>query len=78
MKLDLKIQNTKLELIQWLSSLENISLINKIYEIKEADSDWWNDISDAEKESIELGLKDIEEGNVVSHSEVKKMYEKWL
>lgn len=42
------------------------------------DDDWWNEISDAEKKSIELGLKDIEEGKVIAHSEVKKLYEKWL
>ena len=42
------------------------------------DSDWWNEISDAEKNSIEMGLIDAEEGKVVPHSEVKKLYEKYL
>lgn len=42
------------------------------------EEDWYDELSDAEKKSIELGLKDIEEGRVVAHSEVKKLYEKWL
>ncbi len=50
--------------------------IDFVEEIPE--EDWYDELSDAEKKSIELGLKDIEEGRVVAHSEVKKLYEKWL
>ena len=39
-----------------------------------AESDWWNELSDAEKKSIEMGLKDIEEGRVISHEEVMKSF----
>jgi len=38
------------------------------------EDDWWNKISDAEKELIELGIKDFEEGNVVSHEDFLKSY----
>ncbi|MCG2779961.1 MAG: hypothetical protein L6264_03360 [Weeksellaceae bacterium] len=78
MEIDLSIQNKKLELIQWLSTVEDLSVINKIFEIKKEKSDWWDELSEAEKESIEKGLKDLDEGKTVSHSEVKKLYEKWL
>lgn len=40
--------------------------------------DWWNEISEAEKASIERGLEDIKAGRVVSHEEVRKKYLKWL
>ncbi len=50
--------------------------IDFVEEIPE--EDWYDELSDAEKKSIELGLKDIEEGRVFAHSEVKKLYEKWL
>ncbi|MCY0976137.1 hypothetical protein PGH12_12365 [Chryseobacterium wangxinyae] len=50
--------------------------IDFVEEIPE--EDWYDELSEAEKKSIELGLKDIEEGRVVAHSEVKKLYEKWL
>lgn len=43
-----------------------------------SEEDWYDELSDAEKKSIELGLDDIKEGRVVAHSEVKKLYEKWL
>ena len=40
--------------------------------------DWWNEASDGEKTSIELGLSDAEKGKLKPHSEAKKIYEKWL
>jgi len=30
------------------------------------------------QQKIEQGLKDVEEGNMISHDEVKKEVEKWL
>ena len=50
MNIELKIQNKKLELIQWLSSLEDVHTINKISELKANDNeDWWNSIADNER-----------------------------
>ena len=73
------IQNKKIELIQWLTTLENRSTIQKILDLKENESrDWWDEISDAEKRSIEKGIADAESGNLKPHSEAKKVYEKWL
>ena len=44
----------------------------------EEEHDWWDDLSDAAKSSIEQGLKDAEEGRLTPHSEVMKKYKKWL
>jgi hypothetical protein len=77
--MDANIQNKKIELIQWLSTLNDIAVIEKIIKLRERErSDWWNEISDAEKKSIEKGLEEVKSGNVKSHAEVKKNYEKWL
>jgi len=58
--------------------LARIKAILKAVEIdfvEEIDEDdWWNEISDAEKELIELGIKDFEEGKVVSHEDFLKSY----
>lgn len=45
---------------------------------KTENKDWWNSISQREKESIELGLTDAEAGKLYPHSEARKFYEKWL
>ena len=79
MNLDFNIESKKLALIQWLTSLNDVSMIDKILELKQKETkDWWNETSDEEKESIEKGLSDAESGKLTPHSEIIKKYEKWL
>ena len=73
------IENKKIELIQWLSTLEDQSLIDKLLKLRDAENtDWWQELSAKEKASIEKGIKEAEEGKLKPHSEVRDMYEKWL
>ncbi len=67
----------KLELIEWLSTLEDSETINYLKVVKESNKsgkDWWHDLTDAQKKGIERGLKDIDAGRVVSHERVKSKY----
>ena len=71
--------NEKLELIQWLSTLEDDSIIKKLMQLrKEETKDWWNSISEEEKKSIEKGISEADNGELKSHAEARKLYEKWL
>lgn len=48
--MEVNIQNAKIDLIQWLTTIEDRSIIQKIIELRNADKeDWWNKISDTEK-----------------------------
>lgn len=77
--MDVGIQDKKIALIQWLSSIEDISLIEKLIELRnEEEGDWWVEISEEEKKSIAKGISDSENGKIKPHSEAKKLYEKWL
>lgn len=77
--MEFNIHNAKIELIQWLKTLDDISLIQKVMDIKENDTnDWWNELSESEKKSIELGLLDAEKGKLKPNSEAEKIYGKWL
>jgi len=77
--MDINLQNKKLELIQWLSTLDDKSLIDKLMKLRKNEkTDWWNKISIAEKKSIEKGIEDADNGKLTSHSNIKKVYEKWL
>lgn len=77
--MDANILNKKLELIQWLTSLEDKLIIEKLLQFrKEQNPECWQDLSVEEKKSIEQGLKDADEGRLNEHSEAKKIYEKWL
>lgn len=77
--MDTQVLNKKLELIQWLSTLEDKSTIKKLTEFRKRETkDWWNGISDNEKKSIEKGLKQAENKELESHSKAKELYEEWL
>lgn len=79
MKTESIIQSKKLELIQWLSTIDDLTVLNKIVELKKQENiDWWNSISVKEKQSIEKGLQDAEDGKLNNHSIAKQLYEKWL
>lgn len=79
MNIELNIQNKKLELIQWLSTIEDSAIIEKIMDLRKKESkDWWNSISENEKEAIEQGLKEADAGRLNPHSNARKLYEKWL
>jgi len=77
--MEANIQNTKIELIQWLTTLDDKSLIQKIIDLRvNQTKDWWDTISDTERKSIEQGIFDADSGKISSHSEARKVYEKWL
>ena len=79
MSKELQLQNHKLELIQWLSSLSDAKTIERLISIKhEVQQDFWDELSEAEKQSIEQGIKDADEGHLVPHAEIRKKYGKWL
>jgi predicted transcriptional regulator len=42
------------------------------------ENDWWEHVEDSAKESIERGLKQAKEGDLIPHGDVMKKYRKWL
>jgi predicted transcriptional regulator len=76
----MNLDSEKLKIIDWIANITDESVIAKIKLLKDhpKETDWWDEISEAEKASIERGLEDIKTGRVVEHSEVKKLYEKWI
>ncbi|MDO5664665.1 MAG: hypothetical protein Q4G63_05345 [Bacteroidia bacterium] len=67
----------KLELIEWLTQLENDDTIRYLKTVKDSDTgdnDWWKTLTEEQKTGIEKGLKDIDEGRTVTHQIVKEKY----
>ena len=59
-----ELNNTKLELIQWISSLKDdkfIQLMNS-FRISKSDNDFWNELSDQKKDEIDLGIAQLDNG----------------
>ncbi len=67
----------KLELIEWLTKLENNETINYLKVLKDSfvgEKDWWFGLSEEQKSGITRGLKDIDEGRTIPHEIVKQRY----
>jgi len=64
----------KLDLIHWITELQDISVLTQIKLIKENT----HTASVAEMMSIERGMEDFQKEKIKSHLQVEKRYEKWL
>ena len=67
----------KLELLEWLTKLEDDETINYLKIVKDYNvthGEWWHDLTDEQKSGIDRGLKDVDAGRVISHDNVKKKY----
>jgi predicted transcriptional regulator len=56
---------------------KTLKMIQAMLEV-EQESDWWDDLGEEAKASIERGLKDADAGRVTPHDVVMKKYKKWL
>lgn len=76
----MNIESEKLKLIDWIANLRDDSVIERIKMLKENQPgvDWWDEITEEEKASIEKGLEDVKAGRLIPHDDVKKDYAKWL
>ena len=77
----MNIQTEKLGLIEWISKLNDTAVIKKLKKIKEDythSEDWGDSLKKEELESIQRGLKDLEEGRIHTHETARKVYEKYL
>lgn len=71
--------NQKLDLIQWLSTIEDESIIQKLLEFRKKEmKDWWKHVSEEEKKSINKGIEEADNKILKEHSEARKIYGKWL
>jgi len=72
------IQAEKLNLIKWLTEVNEPSVIERFIALKKEQTvDWWDDISNDEKAEIEEGLAQADRGEVFSHEEVMQKYQQW-
>lgn len=64
------LQSSKLELVRLILKIDNQQTINKLTEVlKEQDPDFWNELSDQQKEEIKLGINQLDDGQRISLEE---------
>lgn len=67
----------KRELIDWISTLENQSMLEHLMELKKSsETEKIYQVSDLEREAIQEGIKSLEEEGGISNEDVMKMTKK--
>jgi hypothetical protein len=65
----MNIQTQKLELVKMILETDNPSILESVKKLfrKTKDSDFWNTLSQDEKDDILEGLRDVENGDLVDY-----------
>lgn len=60
----------KYSIIELISSINDESKLRMIYQSISSDSkDWWEDLTEDQKASVERGLEDIKHGRITPHDQ---------
>ncbi|QLC66351.1 hypothetical protein LPB248_08665 [Flavobacterium sp. LPB0248] len=74
----MNLEARKYQFIQELVKVEDESILEKLELVLKANqNDWFDDLSESEKNEIQIGLDQAEKGEVISHEDVMKRFSKW-
>ncbi len=63
------IQAIKIDLIHWLTELQDPDILQQLNTIKSG-QDWWDQISEEERSAIDEGIAELDRGEGIPHEEV--------
>ena len=72
----MKTESIKHELIEWLSKLDDRSILTSLLLFKKSaeSGDWSDNLTKEQLESLQRGLSDLEHGNVISSKDFWSSY----
>ncbi|PIF53597.1 hypothetical protein [Flavobacterium sp. 2] len=74
----MNLEARKYQFIQELVKVQDESVLEKLELVLKANqNDWFDDLSESEKNEIQIGLDQAEKGEVLSHEDVMKRFSKW-
>ena len=74
----MNLETRKINLINWLSSVQEEDVLAKVEKIQKEKADWWDNVNDNDKKAINEGLKQLDKGDYLSRLEVRsKIKEKF-
>ena len=61
----------KINLINWISTIQEDNILEKVEKIQKEKTEWWDTISDKDKKAINEGLEQLDRGEYLTHSQVR-------
>ncbi len=70
----MNVQTKKLELVQLILNTDKPALLDKVSQLlkQEKEVDWWEEIHETVQESIDIALKQADNGELIPHQDVIK------
>lgn len=74
----MNLDTRKINLINWISSVQETDIIDEIEKIQKEKTDWWDILSKEDKQALEEGLEQLDKGESLTRSQVRdKIKEKF-
>ncbi len=72
----MNLEARKINLINWISSIQEEDVLAKMEKIQQEKNDWWDSISQKDKEAIAEGLEQLDSGKFMARSQVRNRIKK--
>lgn len=66
----------KINLINWISSIQDPGIIDAMEKIQKERTDWWDTLSKKDKHALEEGLEQLDKGEFLTRSQVQEKVKK--
>lgn len=73
----MNIEATKLELMHLLLQTQKVSILESVKKIFEKETDWWDEMTEAEQKEVETGLRQLDKGEYIEHEKAMERFDKW-
>jgi predicted transcriptional regulator len=71
-------EERKSKIIAIINETEDDALLAQVEALLASSADWWETLPAVEKEAIERGLRQADEGKLIPHEEAIARFKKWL
>ena len=73
------IQAEKYSLIEYITQIKDIRLIEKLKQFVEAtENDFWNDLTEDQRQELKQGMKELDNGQKHDYEKVMSKHRKWV
>jgi predicted transcriptional regulator len=70
----MNLETRKLNLINWISSIQEKSVLSKIEKIQKENADWWDKLNPKDKDAINEGLEQLDRGEFLTREQVREKF----
>lgn len=67
----MNLETRKINIINWISSIQEEDILAEMERIQMRKTDWWDTVNNEDKKAINEGLKQLDEGEFLTRSQVR-------